>query len=173
MTISYAKDISDGQGVFCILKLFTRWSGSVYKLVWLDLVIYIFAYYSINFAYRYLMRPNLQHMFVEVVHFFQSKKNAIPLSFLLGFFVAAVIRRWWAMYLAIPWLNKISFMTQGMIGGGDAGKSSEIRLNILRYMNLSWILLMRRISDPIYNRQVSFIWQILGLNNEISSITEK
>lgn len=32
--------------------------------------------------------------------------NLIPLSFVLGFYVAYVAARWWNQYLAIPWPDK-------------------------------------------------------------------
>lgn len=38
---------------------------------------------------------------------------------------------------------------QGYITGNGPEKSRRIRMIILRYMNLAWIILMRRISDQI------------------------
>jgi hypothetical protein len=35
-----------------------RWRGSVYKLVWRELLTYLTLYYSINFVYRYALNDN-------------------------------------------------------------------------------------------------------------------
>lgn len=55
MSISYVDDISDGQGIFIFVKILRRWKGSLYKLVWVDLLIYISAYYVLNLSYRFAM----------------------------------------------------------------------------------------------------------------------
>ena len=36
-------------------KLPNRWKGSVYKLVWLDLIVYLTAYFTINCIYRWVL----------------------------------------------------------------------------------------------------------------------
>ena len=54
-------------------------------------------------------------MFEHLVSFCESKKNSIPLSFLVGFFVAAVVARWWQLFTLIPWLNKIAFLIQVLL----------------------------------------------------------
>lgn len=35
-----------------IFPVFYRWRGSIYKLVWLDLICFLFLYYSLNIVYR-------------------------------------------------------------------------------------------------------------------------
>lgn len=37
-----------------------RWRGSVYKLIWRELLVYLFAYYVINFIYRYALDEEQQ-----------------------------------------------------------------------------------------------------------------
>lgn len=34
---------------------FSRWRGSIYKLVWLDLVAFLFLYYLLNIIYRFAL----------------------------------------------------------------------------------------------------------------------
>ena len=41
---------------------------------------------------------------------------------------------------------------QGMIIGNSQKDSRRVRLSLMRYMNLAWILLMRNISEQIANR---------------------
>ena len=44
------------------------------------------------------------------------------------------------------------FRVQGMIIGNSQEDSRRVRLSLMRYMNLAWILLMRNISEQIANR---------------------
>ncbi|BHF82532.1 hypothetical protein SprV_0802567000 [Sparganum proliferum] len=152
MPISYVDDISDGSGAFIFVKILARWKGSLYKLVWVDLAVYITCFYIINFTYRFLLTPPQKQIFEGIVQYCDSMKGNIPVSFLLGFFVSGVIGRWYQMYMYIPWMNNIAYSTMATINTGDSAVSRQIRLSLMRYMNLAWILLMRRISDQIADR---------------------
>lgn len=37
---------------FILSPFVSRWRGSIYKLVWLDLVCFLFLYYTLNIIYR-------------------------------------------------------------------------------------------------------------------------
>ncbi|VDK22256.1 unnamed protein product [Taenia asiatica] len=164
MPISYVDDIADGSGAFLFLKilrsfllfiglfLFHRWKGSLYKLVWVDLLLYLCVYYAISLTYRFVLPEPQKRVFEDVVRFCENMKGNIPVSFLLGFFVSGVIGRWYKMYMYIPWMNQIAYATMSFINCADKTTSREIRLSLMRYMNLAWILLMRRISDQIADR---------------------
>ncbi|KAL3312613.1 hypothetical protein Ciccas_008794, partial [Cichlidogyrus casuarinus] len=88
----------------------------------------------------------------NIVEYCERAKGSIPLSFLLGFFVAGVISRWYTMYIYIPWMNKISFTVMACMNNRDDEFIRRTRLTIMRYVNLSWILAMRQISDQIAGR---------------------
>jgi hypothetical protein len=45
-------------------------------------------------------------LFEKVVVYCDTFINLIPLSFVLGFYVAYVAGRWWQQYVAIPWPDK-------------------------------------------------------------------
>uniref|UniRef100_A0A0R3TVP6 Bestrophin homolog n=1 Tax=Rodentolepis nana TaxID=102285 RepID=A0A0R3TVP6_RODNA len=140
-------------------------------LVWIDLFLYLAVYYIISLIYRFAL-PETQKShhnfksdqvrsitplilcrnFEDVVRFCEAMKGNIPVSFLLGFFVSGVIGRWYNMYMYIPWMNHIAYSTMSYVNCADKSVSKEIRLSLMRYMNLSWILLMRRISDQIADR---------------------
>ncbi|CAH8607614.1 unnamed protein product [Heterobilharzia americana] len=154
MSISYVDDISDGQGIFIFAKILGRWKGSLYKLVWVDLLIYISAYYVLNLSYRFAMNEKQKIIFEEIVDFCERTKGDIPISFLLGFFVSGIISRWYQMYLYIPWMNQIALQIAASINGKNEEGSRKIRLTIMRYMNLAWVLMMKRISDQIACRFV-------------------
>ena len=54
MTVSYSQHVfTSKQGTF--IKLLVRWRGSIYKLVYKDLVIYVLAYYFLSGLYRFML----------------------------------------------------------------------------------------------------------------------
>ncbi|PAA74651.1 hypothetical protein BOX15_Mlig016709g2 [Macrostomum lignano] len=153
MTVAYSETISSSQGgVF--IKILLLWKGSLYKLVYTDLIAYLLIYYVFNISYRVLMPPETRQNFELVVRFCSGMDKNIPLSFILGFFVAGVIGRWWEMYMNIPWLNRIAFCCYGLITGtkDTFEVAKQIRCSLMRYMNLAWILLMHSISERIVHR---------------------
>ncbi|KAF5406138.1 Bestrophin [Paragonimus heterotremus] len=152
MTTFYADDLTDGQGGLVFFRILKRWKGSLYKLVWIDLLIYISAYYVLNLSYRFAMNDSQKKVFEGIVEFCEKTKGDIPISFLLGFFVAGIIGRWYRMYMYIPWMNEVALHVASSINGHDELGARKIRLTIMRYLNLSWILMMRLISDQIATR---------------------
>ncbi|KAF7261697.1 hypothetical protein EG68_01068 [Paragonimus skrjabini miyazakii] len=152
MTTFYADDLTDGQGGLVFLRILKRWKGSLYKLVWIDLLIYISAYYVLNLSYRFAMNDSQKRVFEGIVEFCEKTKGDIPISFLLGFFVAGIIGRWYRMYMYIPWMNEVALHVASSINGRDELGARKIRVTIMRYLNLSWILMMRLISDQIATR---------------------
>ena len=75
----------------------------------------------------------------------------IPLSFVLGFYVAYVAGRWWQQFLAIPWPDK-SFHTIACYVPGFDDESRMLRRSLMRWMNLALILVLRSISSAVKQR---------------------
>ena len=82
---------------------------------------------------------------------------------MLGFFVAAMISRWWSIYFYIPRIVKPAFLLQSYIPAsihvgkqeGDKDQPAvdqELRRCILRYMNLAWIIQMGGIAQSVQDR---------------------
>nr|CAI5846944.1 unnamed protein product [Callosobruchus analis] len=55
MTVTYNAEVATVRGLGCFLKLLARWRGSIYKLVWMDLILFLTIYYSLNITYRYIL----------------------------------------------------------------------------------------------------------------------
>ena len=56
MTITYSENVftSTGHcGIF--IKLLLRWKGSIYKLVWRELIIYVGLYSMLSLTYRFIL----------------------------------------------------------------------------------------------------------------------
>lgn len=60
------------------LLLFDRWKGSIYKLVWPDLIAFLSIYYALSILYRYVLDPEQK----KWVQYFKSDliKRTYPLS---------------------------------------------------------------------------------------------
>lgn len=58
MTISYGQQVATSTGLGVFWKLLFLWRGSIYKLVWTNLALYIFLYYSLSLTYRFLLDEN-------------------------------------------------------------------------------------------------------------------
>ena len=55
MTVSYSNKILTANRLGAFSKLMVLWKGSVYKLVWVDLLAYLTLYFSISALYRFIL----------------------------------------------------------------------------------------------------------------------
>ena len=58
MTISYTGDVANASSFGIFVKILYKWKGSVYKLVYKELLAYILAYFVINLTYRIVIVEN-------------------------------------------------------------------------------------------------------------------
>lgn len=123
------------------LLLFTlsfafRWRASIYKLVWLDLALFLFIYYSLSSIYRLILDDEQKKIFEVVVTYCKEYSDLIPLSFVLGFYVSIVMTRWWNQYMVIPWPDSIAVFVSATIHGNDE-RGRLMRRTIVRYYAFS------------------------------------
>ena len=52
MTLSYSSLVFTSSGIGTFLKLLLKWRGSIYKLVWRELVVYMALYFALAMTYR-------------------------------------------------------------------------------------------------------------------------
>lgn len=93
----------------------SRWRGSIYKLVWADLLLFLFFYYLLNFVYRFVLNETQKEVFEKVVNYCDTYGSLIPLSFVLGFFVNNVMTRWWNQYQSIPFPDNLAILVSATI----------------------------------------------------------
>ena len=77
----------------------------------------------------------------------------MPLTFLLGFYVSLVVKRWWEQYVKLPWPDEVATLlkagiTKDLEGDGE-GENQRIRRTVVRYLMLSYVLCLRRISSKV------------------------
>ncbi|XP_055691965.1 bestrophin-4-like isoform X1 [Lutzomyia longipalpis] len=151
MTVTYTAEVATCRGFGCFLKLLLRWRGSIYKLVWLDLVAFLSAYYILSIIYRLLLNEQQKIVFVGLVKYCGASTNLIPLSFVLGFYVSIVMTRWWNQYITIPWPDSIAVLVSANIHGQDE-RGRVIRRTVMRYVCLCLTMVLTMISPRVKKR---------------------
>lgn len=84
-------------------SLMFRWRGSLWKAVLKDMIAFYVFYYIILFTQWYLLDDKQKEYFTGWILWCEIGSQYIPLSFLLGFFVAVVVARWWEQFNWISW----------------------------------------------------------------------
>ncbi|XP_065319250.1 bestrophin homolog 24-like isoform X2 [Gordionus sp. m RMFG-2023] len=150
MTISYTNKVSKSR-IGSFIRVIFLWKGSIYKLVYKEFFLFILLYYMINIFYRFAMTENQRGQFEQIVLYCDTFVNLIPLPFVLGFFVSLIVGRWWAQFQSIPFPDETMIMVNSLIQGKDE-KSRLIRRTLMRYLNLTSVLIFRSISAPVKRR---------------------
>ncbi|CAK1554200.1 unnamed protein product [Leptosia nina] len=151
MTISYAGEVPNGSSFGCFWRILCKWRGSVYKLVWRELLAYLTLYYTINLLYRFAMTEEQQRIFEKVRQYFGAQSESIPMSFVLGFYVSLVVKRWWEQYKLLPWPDTLAlFISAGIPGADETGRL--MRRNIVRYAILAYVITLQRVSLRVKRR---------------------
>ncbi|CAO1430123.1 unnamed protein product [Diamesa tonsa] len=151
MTVSYMDDVATASKFGAFLKILFRWKGSIYKLIWFDLCVYLVSYYLLHLLYRFGLDDDGKHMFEIIAKYFNEHSTFIPLSFLLGFYVSTVMSRWWNQYTSIPWTTGIAVLVTSSLNGADA-RSRMMRRTIMRYTCLSLAMVFRTLSTQVRQR---------------------
>ncbi|XP_060520945.1 bestrophin-4 isoform X2 [Cylas formicarius] len=151
MTVSYGGRVPNGSTFGCFWKVLGIWRGSVYKLVWRELIAYLFLYYSINLLYRFGLDEQQQRIFEKIRMYFGQQSETIPMSFVLGFYVSLVVKRWWEQYKLLPWPDTLAlFLNAGIPGASE--RQRLMRRNIVRYAVLAYVVTLMRISLRVKKR---------------------
>ncbi|XP_011297701.1 bestrophin-4 [Fopius arisanus] len=170
MTVTYTAEVATCRGLGCFFKLLLRWRASVYKLVWLDLALFLFIYYSLSALYRFILDKEQQKTFEAVVAYCNEYSDLIPLSFVLGFYVSIVMTRWWNQYTAIPWPDSIAVFVSATIHGNDE-RGRLMRRTIVRYVCVCLTLVLANVSPRVKKRFPTldhFVDAGLLLENELA-----
>ena len=90
--------------------LLLRWRGSVYKLLWVDFATFTASYAAVALFYRCVLMhyPEYRQNFELFCVFAQRFSNNIPITFLIGLYVSAVVERWWSQFMALPWPDQLA-----------------------------------------------------------------
>jgi hypothetical protein len=108
-----------------IITLLLRWKGSVYKLLWMDFVLFIAVYILISVVYRCVLfhYPEYRQGFELFCVFTQRfSKSSLPITFLIGLYVSAVVERWWSQFMALPWPDQLAMKLVAYIPGNVSSR---------------------------------------------------
>ena len=113
--------------MFAFSRLLFYWKGSIYKLIYKEMIVFCLLYATLSLNYRFILREDQKRccfaesdtilevmqgvsftfrVFERIVRHCDKMASYIPLSFVLGFYVSIVITRWWSQYVNIPWPDR-------------------------------------------------------------------
>ncbi|VDO07415.1 unnamed protein product [Rodentolepis nana] len=164
MSITYSSAIATATyGSF--FRLLCRWKGSIYKLIWVDLLVFSILYSTIALMYHLspISSPGLLEAHKQILNFLdyvESMSNSLPISFILGFFVTLVVNRWIDQFNYLPTSDGVSLLTCAyiQIPSKISNKTSSliiadevavIRQSIARYINLAAVLCFQTIAPNV------------------------
>lgn len=128
-----------------------RWQGSVYKLLYADLLIYLLVYYIIRCIYIFALNDTSKPYFEDILTYCQNYEKFFPIFFVLGFFVSTIMTRWWNQFTSIPRPTGLAVLLSANLTGNDeVGKA--LRRTIMRYVNCAITMVLRQLSETVMNR---------------------
>uniref|UniRef100_A0A8C0AQ05 Bestrophin homolog n=1 Tax=Buteo japonicus TaxID=224669 RepID=A0A8C0AQ05_9AVES len=150
MTISYTLKVANSRfGGFS--KLLFRWKGSIYKLLYKEFIIFVVLYALLSLIYRRLLTEEQKRLYTKVAQYCNRSTDLIPMSFVLGFYVTLIVNRWWAQYTSIPLPDQLMCVISSNVHGKDE-RGRILRRTLIRYANLSAVLILRSVSTRVLKR---------------------
>ncbi|UMM30081.1 hypothetical protein L5515_012119 [Caenorhabditis briggsae] len=152
MTVSYNLDVSSAS-IFSFLRLQLRWKGSIWKYLLKELFFFILAFGVVSGVYRsnLIIGENTRKIWDNFAALFDQTMEFIPLTFMLGFFVTIIVRRWNDIFANLGWVDNTAITIANYIRGTD-DRTRMIRRNVIRYMVLTQVLVFRDISLQVRRR---------------------
>lgn len=80
-----------------------------------------------------------------------ASKSLLVHFFSPGFYVTLVVSRWWGQFENVPWPDRLAALVGGHVRGADEA-SRLTRRTLMRYANLSGVLIYRSVSTAVYKR---------------------
>ncbi|XP_013014994.2 bestrophin-3 isoform X2 [Cavia porcellus] len=130
MTVTYSSKVANAT-FFGFHRLLLKWRGSIYKLLYREFIVFAVLYTAISLVYRYA--------------------EQIPVTFVLGFYVTLVVNRWWNQFVNLPWPDRLMFLISSSVHGSDQ-HGRLLRRTLMRYVNLTSLLIFRSVSTAVYKR---------------------
>ena len=122
------------RSVVGIWRIFLRWKGSVYRLVWHDLLVFMVAWFLLVVLYRGLLvhYPVHKQHFELMCIYANRFSSAIPITFLTGFYVSSVVSRWWDQFMSLPYPDQLALKLVAYIPGNVSGFHSLYNIVYLK-----------------------------------------
>lgn len=79
-------------------------------------------------------------------------RNCFTIScYSTGFYVTLVVNRWWNQFVNLPWPDRLMFLISSSVHGSDE-HGRLLRRTLMRYVNLTSLLIFRSVSTAVYKR---------------------
>ncbi|PSN41989.1 hypothetical protein C0J52_14867 [Blattella germanica] len=89
-------------------------------------------------------------LFEKIRHYFGQQGESIPMSFVLGFYVTLIVKRWWEQYRLLPWPDSLALFVSAAIPGVLAQFNSNCPTkNYNRAYNILCKIILDDISGPL------------------------
>ena len=107
-------------------RLMVVWKGSVAKLIWHDLIMFLFLYYVLSFLYRFwLIQNEVYREYFEIICIYCSRFQClIPVEFLTGFYVTQVVTRYWDQFMSLQWPDGLALKLVSFVPGQVSNTTS-------------------------------------------------
>merc|ERR1711971_819407 len=132
-------------------KILLLWQGSVYKLVLPSLCLYFGIFFFISILYRFFFNELQRGYFEDICAFSEFYSSLVPVTFVLAFYVGAIVARWWTQWTKLPWPDNVAFTVNAYCSGLD-DEARLIRRNVNRYICLGITMTYRYVSSKVYKR---------------------
>ena len=97
----------------------------------------------------YFTQQKIKHEIKEVLQ--THKMYTKVITFVLGFFVATMMKRWWSQISMLPDITQVAMKLNALVcpkNTDETEQAKEMKKTILRYCMLSYYLLMIEITNP-------------------------
>ncbi|XP_075787788.1 bestrophin-3 isoform X2 [Pelodiscus sinensis] len=150
MTVTYSSKVANAT-FFGFHRLLIKWKGSIYKLLYREFIVFASLYTAISVLYRYFLTGSQKRFFEKLSIYCDKYAEQIPVTFVLGFYVTLVVNRWWNQFVNLPWPDRLMFLISSSIQGRDE-YGRLLRRTLMRYVNLTSLLIFRSVSTAVYKR---------------------
>ncbi|KAF8357760.1 best-18 [Pristionchus pacificus] len=144
MTISYNLEVSTSHP-WTLIRMLCRWKGSIWKAVYIQYGVWLLLYCIMSTIYRLLLTDGQKEIFTAVSKYFNSRLSYIPMDLILGFFVTAILNRFYTIYRIIGFMDNIALLTSVYVRG-TTPRAIYFRRGIIRFVQINQVLVFRDLS---------------------------
>ncbi|KAL1774965.1 bestrophin-3 isoform X1 [Sigmodon hispidus] len=116
-----------------------------------EFIVFAVLYTAISVVYRLLLTGAQKRYFEKLSIYCDRYAEQIPVTFVLGFYVTLVVNRWWNQFVNLPWPDRLMFLISSSVHGSDQ-HGRLLRRTLMRYVNLTSLLIFRSVSTAVYKR---------------------
>ncbi|XP_040199953.1 bestrophin-3 isoform X2 [Rana temporaria] len=150
MTVTYSSKVANAT-FFGFHRLLLKWRGSIYKLLYREFFLFISLYTTLSIIYRFFLTDTQKRYFEKLSIYCDKYAEQIPVTFVLGFYVTLVVNRWWNQFVNLPWPDRLMLLISSNVHGRDE-YGRLLRRTLMRYVNLTSLLIFRSVSTAVYKR---------------------